>query len=320
MPASSDKIKRGLDETRMLMLGAQVLLGAEYRSVFETDFPRLPEISQYLKLISLGLLLVVVGLLLSPVAYDKIVADEHDSPAFEKFITRVAGVALLPFALALGIDLYVVTAKTAGAGAALGVGIVSTVVALFFWYGLEAAARVSKRRWRGGDALHPPQETAAKKPTPLPDRITNVLTEGRVILPGAQALLGFQFISVLTQGFNAIPASSRYMHLGSLGLVGLSTVLLMTPPAYHRIVENGEDTEDFFKVAQRLVLASMIPLALGLCGDLYVVVEKVCGSWFISALSASVTLVFLFGLWFGYTGLRRRQKPGAILAPAESEC
>ena len=58
-------------------------------------------------------------------------------------------------------------------------------------------------------------------------------------LHGAQALLGFQLVGVLLGGFEHLPASSQYIHVVSLGLVTLSTILLMTPAAYHRLVEQG---------------------------------------------------------------------------------
>ena len=37
-------------------------------------------------------------------------------------------------------------------------------------------------------------------------------------------------------------------------LISLSTVLLLTPASYHRIVEHGEETPEFFRVASGLVL------------------------------------------------------------------
>ena len=43
--------------------------------------------------------------------------------------------------------------------------------------------------------------------TELSTRIKQVLTEARVVLPGAQALLGFQFIAVLTDSFARLPKS-----------------------------------------------------------------------------------------------------------------
>ncbi len=50
-----DKIQYVLDESRILILGAQVLVGFHYRAAFERGFQHLPETSQALLLGALGL-------------------------------------------------------------------------------------------------------------------------------------------------------------------------------------------------------------------------------------------------------------------------
>ena len=42
--------------------------------------------------------------------------------------------------------------------------------------------------------------------------------------------------------FDRLPESSKQVHLISLLATALSTVLLMAPAAYHRIVEKGANT------------------------------------------------------------------------------
>lgn len=87
--------------------------------------------------------------------------------------------------------------------------------------------------------------------------------------------------------------------------MGLTVILLMTPAAYHRIVERGDDTEHFHRVASGLLLAAMIPLPLGICGDLYVVVRKVSGSGLIAIASALASLFLFYSFWFGYPTYRK---------------
>ena len=57
-----------------------------------------------------------------------------------------------------------------------------------------------------------------RPPTPLHVKIEQMLTEARVILPGAQALLGFQLAVVLTQAFDRLPPSSKTLHAMGWGL------------------------------------------------------------------------------------------------------
>jgi hypothetical protein len=119
-----------------------------------------------------------------------------------------------------------------------------------------------------------------------------VLTEVRVVLPGAQALLGFQFAATLTDGFDRLPQAMKLIHFA-------------TPAAWHRLVERGELTERFHRFASWMVVSAMVPLALGLCGDLFVVTHKITGSSRVAALFASSLGALLAALWFGL-GLVRR--------------
>jgi hypothetical protein len=57
-----------------------------------------------------------------------------------------------------------------------------------------------------------------------------MLTEARVVLPGAQPLLGFQLVVTLTRTFEQLPESSRLLHMAALCSVALTTILLMVPP------------------------------------------------------------------------------------------
>jgi hypothetical protein len=97
-------------------------------------------------------------------------------------------------------------------------------------------------------------------------------------------------------------------------LIAMSTVLLMAPAAYHRIVEQGEDSESFVHFASRMVLTAMVLLALGIAGDFLVVVTKVLNSVWFGVASALLTLVFFYGLWFGLTAyLRASQTRRAVM-------
>lgn len=82
-------------------------------------------------------------------------------------------------------------------------------------------------------------------------------------------------------------------------------VLLITPAAYHRLAERGEDSEHFLRLASRLLLAAMVFLALGTAADFYVVVERVAQSTLWGAVSAGLALLLCYGLWFGYTAYHR---------------
>jgi Family of unknown function (DUF6328) len=139
----------------------------------------------------------------------------------------------------------------------------------------------------------------------LEEEIRHALTEIRMVLPGAQALLGFQFITLLLDEFEKLPQSMKTLHLVSLSLIALAVVFLMTPAAYHRIVEKGENTEHFHHFCSRMLLAALVPLGLGFTGDFYVVVWKVSTSDAVSGICTALLLVFIFGAWFGLPVYRK---------------
>src|SRR5882757_9154350 len=103
----SKKVKTALDETRMLILGAQVLLGFELRSAFSEGFDKLPVHARHLEALALMLMVISVALMITPGTYHRIVEGGRDSGAFHKVTTIIADLSLFPFALALGIDVFV---------------------------------------------------------------------------------------------------------------------------------------------------------------------------------------------------------------------
>jgi DMSO reductase anchor subunit len=307
-----DKVQNALQEGRILVLGAQVLVGFQFRSTFEKGFEKLPELTQYIKLGGLVLLLVALALLLWNAAYHRIVEEGEDTKELHRFVSRVMGAALLPFAFGLGIDMYVAFEKVAGQTLGIVAGVAAGAVALFFWYGFELWRKLGRKpRIEEKKEMSEEQNKQEEGEQKTTNKIKHVLLESRMVLPGAQALLGFQFANMLTEGFDELPDSSKVIHLVSLVLVAFTIVLLIAPAAYHRIVEQGEETDHFHRVASRLVVASMIPLALGICGDLYVVARKVTESVTVGLAVAAIMLAVFYGLWFGTTLYWRSRRPAS---------
>ena len=142
--------------------------------------------------------------------------------------------------------------------------------------------------------------------TDLTTRVKQVLIECRVVLPGAQALLGFQLIIMWMTAFYKIPQIWKLLHLASLVMVAVSTILLITPAAYHRVVEQGEDTERLHHITAHLLLGAMAFLALGMCGDFYVVCRMTEISMGASTTLSLLLLAFFYTAWFGFTFWKKR--------------
>jgi hypothetical protein len=146
---------------------------------------------------------------------------------------------------------------------------------------------------------------------PLSKSVQYLLEECRMVLPGIQALFGFQLIAVLNPAFTErFDAAQQRLHLVALGLVAVAIALIMTPAAYHRQTGPREVTESFIVLSTRLVLWSMLPLAVGICLDFYLVGFVVLRSHWVAALAAALFALFV-GLWFV---LPRSQRLRALVA------
>lgn len=291
-----------------MILGAQVLLGFAYRAAFESGFDTLPASAKYLLLSSLALMLAALAVLLLPAAYHLIVDGGEDKPGFHELTTGIIEVALLPFALGLGVNVFLATEGVMQFAWAAIAGAVAFAIAIFFWYGIEKIAVMRRRREYTEELLAKESPDADRGPTSVKDKVDHVLQEARMALPGAQALLGFQFITVFMQSYDRLASSTKYMHLASLWATALSTVLLIAPAAYHRIVERGEDTEQFHRLAGLMLLSAMALLGAGVSGSLFVVVQKTTDSSPLAVVCSVFSLLCILGLWFGFTLYRRNRQ------------
>jgi hypothetical protein len=122
--------------------------------------------------------------------------------------------------------------------------------------------------------------------------------EARMVLPGIQALFGFQLVATFNQRFTLLSPSSQYLHYAALLCIALSAAVIMTPAAYHRIAERYTNSKRFIRIASRLVAVAMVPLMLAISLDVYLLGLMITDNVFVSSLIGSVSLVLFFGLWF----------------------
>ena len=151
----------------------------------------------------------------------------------------------------------------------------------------------------------PAAARARSKPLSLDKAVEYLLEECRIVLPGIQVLFGFQLATVFTNRFaQDLSSGEQRLHLLAITLVAIAIALIMTPAAYHRQAEPQHASERVIRVATRLLLASMPPLAVGICLDFYLVARLVLGAGWVAWLAAGLFLVFV-ALWFALPLLGR---------------
>jgi predicted metal-binding membrane protein len=143
----------------------------------------------------------------------------------------------------------------------------------------------------------------------LSEAAKHLLDECRMVLPGIQALFGFQLIAVFSAGFSEkLSNAGQRLHWVAIALMAIAVALIMTPAAFHRQRGGRHVDETFLHVSGRLLLWSMLPLALAICLDFYLIGTVILpGS--VPEISAVSLFVLFITLWFGLPrlgGFRRR--------------
>ncbi len=146
---------------------------------------------------------------------------------------------------------------------------------------------------------------------PLSKAAQYLLEECRMVLPGMQALFGFQLISVFSEAFaKKLIHTEQLFHLTALCLVAIGVALVMTPAAIHRYTGARMVTAKFIDHSTRLLLLSMFPLAIGVCIDVYLISRIITNSRQTSlAITAMLMMVLMF-LWVVFPRLGHKHHRG----------
>jgi hypothetical protein len=134
------------------------------------------------------------------------------------------------------------------------------------------------------------------------------IEEARIVTPGIQALFGFQLVAAFSERFRQLGPIEQGLHFLALSLVALSVALIMTPAAYHRIAEPGSVSSFFVRLVSWLIAIAMVPLAIAICLDVYIIGHLIFGSQGSSIAAACVLFAVFAALWFAFPIAWRRKR------------
>ena len=135
-----------------------------------------------------------------------------------------------------------------------------------------------------------------------------LLEECRMVLPGIQALFGFQLIAVFSSGFSEkLTRPEQITHFVAITLIAIAVAIIMTPAALHRGTGSKKVTATFVNLTARLLFWSMLPLALGICLDFYLIARVILGRPWVSLLAVVLFAIFI-ALWFVFPRADALQK------------
>ena len=293
------KVKTALNETRLLILGAQVLLGFQFEAFFQDGFSELSAASQRLCLVGLMLVLLSVTLLVMPSMQHRLIEMGQSSERLVSATSTLTALGLVPLAFSLALGVYVVVDRHFGMLAGMIAGAGLGAACGLAWFGIDCFIDGPSEK-----------QIMAQSPTPLDTRIEQLLTEARVIIPGAQALFGFQILVMLTSGFDRLPQSSKWIHLAALMLVAANMTF------------GGDDSARFLRIGSGIVVTAPVFLAAGISAENYVVFQRVIGEEARSAIGAVATFLTIMACWYAMPllmrGLHSAKRPPRKATPAQT--
>jgi len=283
-----------LDELRMQMVGAQVLFGFQLQGVFQHRFDAEPFWIRVVHSLGLSSIVICLALLVAAPSQHRLVERGLPSVRIFRVVGWYANAALAPLAITLGCAFCVAIGPHFGAPAGILIGALVILIGIVGWYGIGLA-------WRG---VIPATEDKHPLPRDMSigthEKIDQMLTEARVILPGAQALLGFQFVVTMSDRFAVLPTSCRLIHFVSLALMSLAILLLIMPATIHRLAFGGRDSERFHKIGSLVITAALAPIILGIATDFYVAITAAFGNRFVAGVGAVLTAAVLTSFWYAW--------------------
>lgn len=138
-------------------------------------------------------------------------------------------------------------------------------------------------------------------------QVMPMLEEARMVLPGLQALFGFQLIAVINEGFDKLSGNQKLVHFIALSATLLSAIIVMTPAAYHRIAEKWRASHTFIRVSSRLVAAAMAVFLAGFTLELWLIADLIFRNSAVSLGMAGLVFIIGAGLWFVWPMSQRQQ-------------
>ncbi len=129
-----------------------------------------------------------------------------------------------------------------------------------------------------------------------------LLQEMRVAITGVQVLFAFLLTVPFQQGFERLDLTERRVYYGAVLSAALSSLLLIAPAANHRLLFREGIKEQLLQAANRLVIAGLFMLALGIGLSLYLVTTVVFSTKVAVVVSVVVAIVTVF-TWFVFPRL-----------------
>ena len=131
------------------------------------------------------------------------------------------------------------------------------------------------------------------------DRNLEELLAGlRVALPGVQVLFAFLLILPFQSGFPDVTGFQEKVYFATLIATAIASILLIAPTARHRLRFRHDDKAYVVFTANRLAIAGLAFLGLGMIGAILLVSDFLFGTA-TATIATAVVAAALLWVWFG---------------------
>jgi hypothetical protein len=134
--------------------------------------------------------------------------------------------------------------------------------------------------------------------------LIELLNELRVALPGVQVLFAFLLGIPFANRFKEVSGTTEIAYVVALITTAAASAFLIAPGAIHRLRFRDPDKEQILLLSNRLAIAGMALLPVGISTSVYVVVSFLYGPWAGGALAGFVAAL-LAALWYALPLLTR---------------
>lgn len=143
----------------------------------------------------------------------------------------------------------------------------------------------------------PPPDPKPPEEARLDRNLSELLQELRLALPGVTILFGFLLAAPFQARFNEVSTFQEAVYFATLLLAALSTILLITPTAYHRLTFRLRMKRRLVPLANRVAIAGLATLGLTITGAVMLVTDLLFGP-VATAVTGGASLILFGVLWF----------------------
>lgn len=149
----------------------------------------------------------------------------------------------------------------------------------------------------------------ATTPSPLPEELavapephddgdfSDMLSEQRILLPGAQMLTAFLIILPFNGGFEHIVHMEKLVFLATF-ICSLTSLLLLSAPAIqHRLIRPLVDRAAFKHIASKFIVAGAVALAFAFTLATNLVISEVFGA-LVGGIASGLIALLILVLWW----------------------